>query len=661
MGDALQRFTARDPCPICQGHANLPTGHGQRCWGFLSNDGLYAHCTREEHAGGLPFHESSQTYAHRLVGDCKCGTRHDPSLPHASSNGHKPHIVATYDYVDAQGIMRYQTVRYMPKNFNQRRPDGHGDWIWNLKGVTPLIYNLPAVRNAIAAGKLICIAEGEEDVKVAVQHGYTATCNHGGAEKWGNQQSQWLKGAVDVVLFGDNDDAGRRHIAKQIRSLKTVGIVPRIAQLDGLPEHGDLRDWMKTHTSDDLARVIENAKPAADELFSPSKADDLPGPKVKEDDLWIRGGHGKIISCQHNALVWLNMEGNVRQIILDTFKQSIMVNGEPLTDEITIEMVRQMEASTKIRWAEAHVYNAIVSLGNRHKESSLTKWLDSLQWDNKRRLWRFFPQMYGAEVSEYTEACSYVLFLSAVARAYEPGCKADVMVTLIGDQGLGKSKGIEELVPDQSWYTDDLGGDLCDRKAGEGLQGKWLVEFSEFARINRSTLEVVKAFLSRRVDHFRPAYGRTARDFPRQCVFIGTSNNPVPLQDLENRRFMPVWCRQQVGDIAVERGQLWAEAVHRYKAGEAWWVTDQNLLTTVKERQEDARQHDEWEEVLKESLVGLNTITLSDAANRLSIGPDRLDKSVQTRLGLVMKAIGFKRRRETTGARSMYYVREEKR
>ena len=623
MGDAVQRFTARDPCPICQGHTNLPTGHGQRCWGFLSDDGMYAHCTREEHAGHLPIHDSSQTYAHRLIGHCNCGLRHDPSIPEISSNGYKPHIVATYDYVDVRGALCYQTVRYVPKNFKQRRPDGNGDWIWNLKGVHPLIYNLPAVHEAIAAGKPICMAEGEEDVKVLGQHGYTATCNHGGAEKWGNQQSQWLKGAVDVVLFGDNDDAGRRHIAKQVRSLKTVGIVPRIAQLHDLSVGGDIRDWLKTHTSDDLARLIEEAMPASDELSPPTKTDDSPEPQAKQLDLWIRGGQGKIISCQHNALVWLNMEGNAHHITLDTFKQSIMVDGVPLTDETTIEMVRKMEASMKIRWAEAHVYNALVSLGNHHKESSLTRWLDSLQWDGKKRLWRFFPDMYGAEVSEYTEACGYVLFLSAAARAYQPGCKADVMVTLIGDQGLGKSKGIEELVPDHSWYTDDLGGDLSDRKVGEGLQGKWLVEFSEFARINRSTLEVVKAFLSRRVDHFRPAYGRVAKDFPRQCVFVGTSNNPVPLQDIENRRFMPVWCRQQLGDIAAQRDQLWAEAVHRYKAGEAWWVTDENLLTTVKERQEDARQHDEWEEVLKESLIGFNTITLSDAAKRLGIGADR--------------------------------------
>jgi predicted P-loop ATPase len=230
---------------------------------------------------------------------------------------------------------------------------------------------------------------------------------------------------------------------------------------------------------------------------------------------------------------------------------------------------------------------------------------------------------------------------------------------MIGPQGIGKSRGIAELVPDPAWYTDDLGGDLYERKAAEGLQGKWLIEFGEFARINRATIDVVKAFISRRVDHYRPAYGRLPKDFPRQCIFDGTINNPLPLQDLENRRFMPISCPKQMSDIAGQRDQLWAEAVYRYKAGETWWLTDKDVLAEVKARQEDARQHDEWEEVLKETLVGVDSISLREVADRLHIPVERLDKSVQTRLGLVMKAIGFTRKRERSmGGLRYRWVRE---
>jgi predicted P-loop ATPase len=373
---------------------------------------------------------------------------------------------------------------------------------------------------------------------------------------------------------------------------------------------------------------------------------------LPDKSIWIKNRQHDIISCQHNALAWLTEHDFPPQITLDTFRQVITVAGESLSDELIIELIRQIEADTMMHWSDTHVRSAVISMAARHQISSLTAWLDSLVWDGKARIDTFFAHTFHAEYSRYTAACGDVLFLSAVARAYQPGCKADVMIVLIGDQGIGKSRGLEELVPERAWYTDDL-GDLYERKAGEGLQGKWLIEFGEFARINRSTLEVVKAFLSRPVDHFRPAYGRMAKDFPRQCVFIGTTNNDMPLQDLENRRFMPVLCRGYSGDIAKERDQLWAEAVTRYKAGVPWWISDPTLLKTVKEHQEDARQHDEWEEVLKTILVGVTKITLSEVAERLGIKPDRFDKTVQGRLALAMKTLGFIKKRESTGTRAV--------
>jgi hypothetical protein len=373
-----RRFRKSYPCPICNGYDEFPRGHGERCMGFLSADGEYAHCSREEHASGLPLEEESQTYAHRLVGNCKCGRRHDPNPPPAASNGHKtrksvgdPKIVATYDYVDADGKLRYQVVRYEnPKRFKQRQPDPFQDWVWTLSSVKPLIYRLPEVLKAIAEQQTICLAEGEKDVDALRKHGYIASCNSGGAGKWGDPQTQFLKGATDVVLFGDNDDAGRRHLTKQAQSLGKIGITPRIAQMDGLPEGGDIRDWLKTHTKEDLDQVIHDAIPAPDN--TPIKEDGSQDDDTDVHQGWILGARGLPVSCQHNALKWLTAQEYDRQIALDTFKQSILVNDAPFTDDTTIEMVRLMEESEKICWAQTHVHSAIISLGNRHARSSLT-------------------------------------------------------------------------------------------------------------------------------------------------------------------------------------------------------------------------------------------------------------------------------------------------
>jgi hypothetical protein len=159
-----QRFTKAQPCPICHGYDQAPRGQAIRCFGFLSDDGTYAHCTREEHAGSLSMEAHSDTYAHKLIGNCRCGVRHDPSLPHGSPNGdYGKRLIATYPYVDEQGTLLYEAVRYAPKTFKLRRPDGHGGWIWNMEGVRPVLYGLPTIVEAIAQEQVICIAEGEED------------------------------------------------------------------------------------------------------------------------------------------------------------------------------------------------------------------------------------------------------------------------------------------------------------------------------------------------------------------------------------------------------------------------------------------------------------------------------------------------------------------
>lgn len=248
-----------------------------------------------------------------------------------------------------------------------------------------------------------------------------------------------------------------------------------------------------------------------------------------------------------------------------------------------------------------------------------------------------------------------MLFLSAVARAYQPGCQADVMVVLIGPQGLGKSMGIASLCPFPSWYADDLGADLFEGKAAEGLQGKWIFEFSEFARVNRATLDSVKSFVSRRVDHYRPPYGRIARDFPRQCVFVGTTNDPHPFRDIDNRRFMPIQCIKADRQwINANRNQLWAEALTRYEKNEPWHVVDATLLDECTKIQEQSRMSDAWESILEEKLDGRYQVTMQEAAEKLEVKIDRLDRATQTRIGLALATIGFSKKRIRVGNKLPY-------
>jgi len=236
--DPKQRFTAESPCPVCGGHDGDPRGNGVRCYGFLSDDGVFAHCSREEYAGEAAHHEGSQTYSHLLVGSCSCGKRHGEP----SSNG-RGEIAATYDYVDLAGELVHQTIRYEPKSFAQRRPDGSGGWIWSLKGIEPVIYRLPEVLEAIRAGHPVLICEGEKDVETARELGFTATTCAMGAKKWRKSFDPYFRGA-EVTLVPHNDAAGKEHMAAVGRQLLSVAKSVKILELPNVPEDGgDLTDW----------------------------------------------------------------------------------------------------------------------------------------------------------------------------------------------------------------------------------------------------------------------------------------------------------------------------------------------------------------------------------------------------------------------------------
>lgn len=116
-------------------------------------------------------------------------------------------IIKAYDYIDELGKLLFQTVRYEPKDFKQRRPDGKGGWIWNLERVRLIPYNLPEV---IKANSVI-IVEGEKDVESLKAIGLTASCNPMGAGKWRAEFNQYFKGKK-VVIIPDNDTPGRGNI-----------------------------------------------------------------------------------------------------------------------------------------------------------------------------------------------------------------------------------------------------------------------------------------------------------------------------------------------------------------------------------------------------------------------------------------------------------------
>lgn len=168
----------------------------------------------------------------------------------AARNGN---ITAVYDYTDETGQLLYQVCRVEEggtgedgkpkKTFMQRQRVANG-FQWNLKGVTPTLFRLPDIQEAIAQDKTIFIVEGEKLVEMLAEDGVPATCNSGGAGKWRPEFADLLAGA-DVVILEDNDDVGRKHAATVAESLQGKAKRVKRLALPGIPPKGDYEEWRK--------------------------------------------------------------------------------------------------------------------------------------------------------------------------------------------------------------------------------------------------------------------------------------------------------------------------------------------------------------------------------------------------------------------------------
>lgn len=214
----------------------------------------------------------------------------------------------------------------------------------------------------------------------------------------------------------------------------------------------------------------------------------------------------------------------------------------------------------------------------KHKYHPIINYIESLAWDGIKRIDNLLIDYFGAEDNVYSKAAIRKTLCAAVARVFEPGVKFDTALILVGDQGTYKSTFVKKLGRD--WFSDTF-MTVQGKEAFEQIQGAWLIEIAELSGLKKAEVEVIKHYISKREDSFRPAYGRVVETYKRQCVFFGTTNDKDFLRDpTGNRRFMPIDVRKEFikKDVAIdltdsEIDQIWAEAYELYKNGEALYLS----------------------------------------------------------------------------------------
>lgn len=412
--------------------------------------------------------------------------------------------------------------------------------------------------------------------------------------------------------------------------------------------------------------------------------------KVESDATWEskliwnqdKQGNQYLAQSEQNVLTILLCDPRWKnRIRLNRFKHCIEIHdtlplafgnardwseSRQLTDNDERGIRNTFEANEGINLGPEKIQSAIALAAQHQAYDPIVDYLSGLQWDGVSRVLNWLHTYFGAPDDEYTGRVGMCWLISAVVRGLCRESKVDTVLILQGAQGKKKSTALAVLAGSE-YFTDQI-PDLGHKDSYQALFGKWIVEIGEFDALSKAEVTTAKNYLSVTVDHFRPSYGKNFIDAPRRTVFAATTNESSYLKDQTgNRRFWPVEVTQCDTDrLAADRDQLWAEAVHLYRAGAKWWIDDSDpIWGEVVKAQHSKLQEDPWVPVFRQwmhrqacekSPIGDHFTTVELAAKVLGMEVADVGNREQQRIGLVAAKLGWpKVRLRRNGALTWVY------
>jgi len=338
----------------------------------------------------------------------------------------------------------------------------------------------------------------------------------------------------------------------------------------------------------------------------------------EEDEDWQTrlevGKNGAVSNTLKNLITILECDPKLKSLVFNQLSDGMEIKGE-VPWKHPSKFWRDADDAQLISYIDltygafsARNYNiAVTKVTDDRSYHPIREFLDKLpKWDGVKRLETLFIDYFNANDEEYTRAVTRKVFIAAVARVMKPGIKFDWMLVLNGPPGIGKSTIISRLASE--WFNDSLKlSDTKDKTAAEKLQGYWIFEIGELAGMSKVEENILKNFLSSQNDVYRASFGKRATPHPRQCVFIGTTNEDRGyLRDTTgNRRFWPLKVYETLKkpwDMTDEEVmRIWAEAKVYFEANEDLQLSKE-LEKRANELQNEAMELDERQGIIESYL-----------------------------------------------------------
>jgi len=386
---------------------------------------------------------------------------------------------------------------------------------------------------------------------------------------------------------------------------------------------------------------------------------------------WHRSETGSALPTLYNVMLALRrFPGFAAMVSYDEMQLSTILNTQipghkpdptlprHIRDKDTIAVQEAIQDIGLRRIGKATVQDGIDLIASENGFHPVRDYLNGLVWDGTTRCRGWLGKYLGVEGTTYSDEIGKLFLIALVARIFQPGCQADYVLVLEGPQGAMKSTACRVLAG--KWFSDSL-PDLTHAdpvRLSMHLRGKWLIEIAELASFNASETEIIKAFATRTHETYTPKYGHNEVTEPRQCLLIASTNQSSYLHDETGaRRFWPVTVTDiDIPGLRAARDQLFAEAVHLYRAGAKWWPDRDFEQTHVVPEQAARFEEDAWEGVIQEwlgdpaRLADAFTIT-AIAQGALRMEAQKIGTREQRRIRKVLIQLGWKQQPGRTNGR----------